>query len=148
MDTIRKHSKKRDAILNCLRETDAHPSAEWVYSRLKPQIPDLSLGTVYRNLALFKETGEAISLGTVMGLERFDGRTDPHIHFVCTRCGRILDLPGIQVPPCLTEQAGKILGAPVEVTRLTFYGACAQRAANRAAEEKLQNLSYDQKDPI
>ena len=105
MDTIRKHSKKRDAILNCLRETDAHPSAEWVYSRLKPQIPDLSLGTVYRNLALFKETGEAISLGTVMGLERFDGRTDPHIHFVCTRCGRILDLPGIQVPPCLTEQA-------------------------------------------
>ena len=72
MDTIRKHSKKRDAILNCLRETDAHPSAEWVYSRLKPQIPDLSLGTVYRNLALFKETGEAISLGTVMGLERFD----------------------------------------------------------------------------
>ena len=90
MDTIRKHSKKRDAILNCLRETDAHPSAEWVYSRLKPQIPDLSLGTVYRNLALFKETGEAISLGTVMGLERFDGRTDPHIHFVCTRCGRSL----------------------------------------------------------
>ena len=77
MDTIRKHSKKRDAILNCLRETDAHPSAEWVYSRLKPQIQDLSLGTVYRNLALFKGTGEAISLGTVMGLNALTGGRIP-----------------------------------------------------------------------
>ena len=110
MDTIRKHSKKRDAILNCLRETDAHPSAEWVYSRLKPQIPDLSLGTVYRNLALFKETGEAISLGTVMGLERFDGRTDPHIHFVCTRCGRggnKADLLRRLCPACRKPGGGK-----------------------------------------
>ena len=46
METVRKHSKKRDAILSCLRGTDTHPSAEWVYARLKPQIPDLSLATV------------------------------------------------------------------------------------------------------
>ena len=45
----RKHSKKRDAIYECLRNTTTHPSAEWVYAQLKPTIPDLSLGTVYRN---------------------------------------------------------------------------------------------------
>lgn len=54
MEPTRKRSKKRDAILSCLCSTDTHPSAEWIYHRLKPQIPDLSLATVYRNLALFQ----------------------------------------------------------------------------------------------
>ena len=53
METASKHFRKRDAILNCLRQTDVHPSAEWVHAQLKPEYPDLSLGTVYRNLALF-----------------------------------------------------------------------------------------------
>ena len=51
MSTVRKHSHKRDAILECLRCTTSHPTAEWVYTQLKPTIPDLSLATVYRNLA-------------------------------------------------------------------------------------------------
>ena len=93
-----KHFKKREAILNCLRSTKTHPSAEWVYTQLKPQIPNLSLGTVYRNLALFKETGEAISIGTVKGIERFDGNTAPHVHYICTACGAVIYLPYIDVP--------------------------------------------------
>ena len=84
MATIRKRSRKRDAILACVRATTCHPSAEWVYQRLKPTIPDLSLGTVYRNLSMFKDEGLVISVGTVGGLERFDGNTKPHTHFVCT----------------------------------------------------------------
>ena len=48
---IQKKSRKRDAILACVCSTDTHPTAEWVYTQLKPDIPDLSLGTVYRNLA-------------------------------------------------------------------------------------------------
>ena len=47
---IQKKSRKRDAILACVCSTDTHPTAEWVYTQLKPDIPDLSLGTVYRNL--------------------------------------------------------------------------------------------------
>mgnify|MGYP000354531296 CR=1 FL=1 len=54
MSIARKHSRKRDAILECLRCTTSHPTAEWVYTQLKPDIPDLSLGTVYRNLAMFR----------------------------------------------------------------------------------------------
>ena len=83
----RKRSRKREAILDCLRQTDVHPSAEWVYRRLKPRIPDLSLATVYRNLALFKQEGLICSLGVAQGLERFDGDTSPHVHFICTGCG-------------------------------------------------------------
>lgn len=121
----RKHSRKRDAILECLRSTDAHPSAEWVYSKLKPEIPDLSLGTVYRNLTLFKDEGEILSLGTVQGLERFDGRTDPHVHFVCTQCGRVIDLPGVELPEALIEAAQAAAQAPITESRLTFYGPCS-----------------------
>ena len=124
MESVRKHSKKRDAILDCLRGTDTHPSAEWVYARLKPQIPDLSLATVYRNLSLFKETGEIISLGTVNGLERFDGRTDPHVHFACTCCGSVIDLPEIPVPGELTAAAERQSGGKIDECRLTFYGCC------------------------
>ena len=69
MATVRKHSRKRDAILACLRSTTCHPTAEWVYQQLKPAIPDLSLGTVYRNLSMFKDEGLVISVGTVGGLD-------------------------------------------------------------------------------
>ena len=62
MEFSTKHFRKRDAILTCLRQTKVHPSADWVYNQLKPEIPDLSLGTVYRNLSLFKEQGLINSL--------------------------------------------------------------------------------------
>ena len=57
-----KHFKKRDAILTCLRGTTTHPSAEWIYMQLKDEIPKLSLGTVYRNLAYIKEAGKALRI--------------------------------------------------------------------------------------
>ena len=68
-----KQFRKRNAILAYLKETKEHPSAEMVFTHLKPEIPDLSLGTVYRNLTKFREQGDIISLGAVNGVERFDG---------------------------------------------------------------------------
>jgi Fur family peroxide stress response transcriptional regulator len=88
----RKHSKKRDEILAAIRSTSSHPSARWVYERLKPALPALSLGTVYRNISLLREEGELASLGVVQGEERFDGRVEPHPHFVCSRCGDVIDI--------------------------------------------------------
>ena len=69
MNTTR-YSPKRDAILQCLRSTTCHPSAEWVYSQLKPRIPDLSLATVYRNLARFRAEGAVQVIGCVDGEDR------------------------------------------------------------------------------
>ncbi|MDR3336077.1 MAG: transcriptional repressor, partial [Treponema sp.] len=79
----RKHSKKREAILKIIRSTDSHPTARWVYERLKPEIPDLSLGTVYRNISLFRQEGKVVALGVVNGEEHYDGFTEPHPHGVC-----------------------------------------------------------------
>ena len=130
----RKRSRKREAILDCLRQTDVHPSAEWVYRRLKPRIPDLSLATVYRNLALFKQEGLICSLGVVQGLERFAGDTSPHVHFICTGCGRILDLPGLQLPAELASQAVQITGGQVTGASLRFHGVCRHCATPSPAE--------------
>ncbi|MGE4277314.1 MAG: transcriptional repressor, partial [Lawsonibacter sp.] len=62
MERTIRHSKKREAILSAIRSTKSHPSAEWVYQTLKPTHPDLSLGTVYRNLLFFQEHGDIQSV--------------------------------------------------------------------------------------
>ena len=120
-----KHFKKRDAILTCLRGTTTHPSAEWIYMQLKDEIPKLSLGTVYRNLAYFKETGKAISVGTVKGIERFDGNTTPHVHFICNSCGAVIDLPEVAVPEELKASAESDCGGSVCSCQLSFCGICS-----------------------
>ena len=124
MERTNKHFRKRDAILNCVRSTDAHPSADWVFEHVKEQVPDISLATVYRNLALFKDQGLITSLGTVKGVERFDGNTDPHVHFICTQCGAVMDLPQISVPEELNSAVARSSGGRVDNCQLSFTGLC------------------------
>ena len=131
----KKHFRKRDAILTCLRQTTVHPSAEWIFTQLKPEIPDLSMGTVYRNLTLFKEQGVIASVGTVKGVERFDGNTDPHVHFLCTQCGAVVDLTGLTVPEELNKAAATETGGQVGTCQLTFTGICMECLNNSETEE-------------
>lgn len=124
MDSTRKYSKKRDAILGAIRATKEHPTAEYIYRMLKPDIPDLSLGTIYRNLALFRQTGEVVSVGTVNGQERFDGNTAPHSHFVCTICGSVSDIfcpfPAEDMYSAINTENG----CHIVWHMLTFFGVC------------------------
>ena len=124
MDSTTKQFRKRNAILAYLRQTKEHPSAEMVFNHLKPEYPDLSLGTVYRNLSMFKNKGEIMSVGTVNGVERFDGNTNPHVHFVCTGCDAISDLPQIAVPEALNQQVMQETGGMIDTCQLTFVGIC------------------------
>lgn len=130
MERSAKHFRKRDAILACIRSTTEHPSAEWIYEAVKSQIPDISLATVYRNLSLFKEQGMITSLGTVNGVERFDANTEPHVHFICTGCGSVLDLTGMQVPEELNSAAARDSGGRVDSCQLSFTGMCGNCAQN------------------
>ena len=124
MERATRYSKKREAILSAIRSTDVHPSAEWVYQRLKPEHPDLSLGTVYRNLTLFQQQGVIQSVGVVNGQERFDGVTVPHSHFVCRCCGAVMDLHQTGLDPALDRRVGEEYGLEVERHELVFYGRC------------------------
>ena len=121
---VTKHFRKRDAILSYLQGTTSHPSAEMVFAGLKPQIPDLSLGTVYRNLSLFKQQGLVSSVATVNGVERFDGNTDPHVHFICNDCDAVIDLMEMQIPPALHNAAESCCGGQVSDCQLSFTGQC------------------------
>ena len=131
MEANGKQFRKRNAILAYLRSTTAHPSAEMVYAGLKQSIPDLSLGTVYRNLSLFKQQGLAASVATVKGVERFDGNTQPHVHFICSECGRVIDLIDMQVPDSLRSVAEGCCGGQVEECQLCFTGRCQSCLENQ-----------------
>ena len=125
MEAQRKNSRKRQAILDLLCADRGHPTAEDIYSRLKPEFPELSLGTVYRNLAVLAADGEIVSVGKVEGQERYDANLTPHPHFICRRCWRVIDLT---LPDRVTElyaavEAGS--GCTVEGYSLSFSGLCA-----------------------
>ena len=89
---MQRFSKNRQAILLCLRSTKTHPTAGWIYEQLKPDHPELSLGTVYRNLSQMKEAGLIRSVGVIAGEEHFDGTVQPHHHAVCICCGKVIDM--------------------------------------------------------
>ena len=124
METRTKQFRKRNAILSCLRSTHVHPSAETLHEMLQPEYPDISLATVYRNLALFKQQGIIQSLGTVGGIERFDGNTEPHVHFICNTCDAVIDLPQIAVPEQLRSTVEAATGGRVGECQLSFTGTC------------------------
>lgn len=130
MDTVGKKekrenfSRKRNAILRALQETDCHPTADWVYVKLKPKYPNLSLGTVYRNLKKFCETGKAVSIGVINGQERFDGVLVPHSHFVCDKCFGIYDIPETHFDSEELEKLSARYGHSVERSETMFKGIC------------------------
>lgn len=136
MDLKRKNSVKRTAILAALAASKAHPTAEALYAALKPEYPDLSLGTVYRNLGQFCEEGRVLSVCHVDGKERFDARLDGHAHLVCSKCRRVLD---VELPEGFS-------GASYDICRnsgfvpasfsLVFTGLCSEC---KAAEKQENN---------
>ena len=129
-----KQFRKRNAILACLQGTTSHPSAEMVYEMLQKEHPDISLATVYRNLARFKSQGLVCSVATVRGVERFDATTQPHVHFICSSCDAVIDLPQMEIPESLSAEAEASSGCHVQDCRLTFIGLC-----DKCAKSKTQN---------
>ena len=124
MEAAVKQFRKRNAILACLQGTTSHPSAEMVHQMLQKEHPDISLATVYRNLARFKSQGLVSSVATVRGVERFDAMTHPHVHFICCSCDAVMDLPRMEIPESLRAEAEEISGCHVQDCRLTFTGLC------------------------
>lgn len=85
-------SKQRESILEYLKNTKEHPTAERIYSDLKKSLPNLSLATVYRNCNRLCEQGTVVRLTTNGKTDHFDADTSDHQHFVCTNCDRVYDL--------------------------------------------------------
>ncbi|MDD3231332.1 MAG: transcriptional repressor [Oscillospiraceae bacterium] len=135
MEKKKNFSRKREAILEVLRSTKSHPTADWIYQQLKPSVPDLSLGTVYRNLNRFKEDGTIISVGVVDGQERYDADVTPHSHFICDTCGAVLDVNDEFVDPESDKEVSRILGVCVVSHQVVFHGLCGACLEKLKAEK-------------
>ena len=131
MEASQKNFRKRNAILSYLQGTNAHPSAETIYSDLKAEIPDLSIGTVYRNLTHFRKQGLVSSIATVNGVERFDANTEPHVHFICEGCDAVIDLHQLSTPQALCSEAEGSIGCSVSGCQLSFTGKCRDCLENQ-----------------
>ena len=119
---IKRFSKQRELILSAVMNTNEHPTAEMVYTWLKPENPALSLGTVYRNLNQLVSEGSLIRLPFTV--ERFDATTTPHAHFLCRVCGKVYDIMDISYDPALDEKAQLSSGHVVKQHELFFDGTC------------------------
>lgn len=121
---ILKYSRQRESIKSCLSGRTDHPTADMIYTDIKEEFPNISLGTVYRNLNLLSELGEVQKLACGDGKDHFDWNTAPHYHFVCRHCGAVLDLP-LTPYEDLQHQAQKIFGGTVDSHMVYFYCRCA-----------------------
>ena len=118
---MKNYSRQREAILNVLRSTNTHPTASWIYGEVKKQIPNISLGTVYRNLSALAKNGDILSISVGDGFEHFDGDINPHAHLTCKCCHSITDL----VLPCDTiSETAKNHGFITETAVYIAYGVC------------------------
>ena len=118
---MKKYSKQREAILKVLRNSKSHPTASQVYEEVRKEIPNISLGTVYRNLAILVEDGEIISVVVGDGNDHFDGDNSFHLHLHCKKCGSITDVP---VDDKTIEVMSGEEGFCIENAVCVVYGIC------------------------
>ena len=119
------YSRQREAILNNLKSRTDHPTADALFTSLREDFPHISLGTVYRNLALLCETGAIRRVSCEDGAERYDAFTDNHDHFVCKKCGKVIDLDGRCDSVIRSGAASDQIGS-IESHSLIFYGICKE----------------------
>jgi len=120
-----KYSRQRTCILQYLQTHHNHPTAETVYQAVQEEYPNISLGTVYRNLTLLADMGIISRLTGGDGPDRFDANTKPHYHFHCTHCGDIIDL---ELEPADMEHINLLamhhFDGIVEGHSTIFFGRC------------------------
>ncbi|MBS6194538.1 MAG: transcriptional repressor [Clostridiales bacterium] len=118
-----KHSRQRDSIREFLMTRTDHPTADVVYHHLRQVYPNISLGTVYRNLSLLADIGEIQKIYTGDGADHFDGQIAPHYHVVCTKCHRVMDLD-MEYLSDIEEKAAKHFDGKIQGHTTNFYGVC------------------------
>lgn len=118
-----KHSKQRDSIKKFLEGRKDHPTADMVYMNVRRSFPNISLGTVYRNLTLLADIGEIARIRVGDGVDRFDATTTPHYHFICRECGCVTDF-AVPSMISLDEIAASDFKGQLEGHSVYFYGRC------------------------
>lgn len=125
-----RRSRQRDRILEILRATKVHPTAEWVYARMRRESAHVSLGTVYRNLGQLVEHGLVRRMAFGSSFDRYEANVASHHHFVCDRCGTVADIEAA-VDDALTRRLAQAAGVRANRHEIRLYGLCASCARKR-----------------
>ncbi len=128
-----KRSRQRDMIKAFLMGRKDHPTADVVYMNVRKNNPNISLGTVYRNLTLLSELGEIRRLRLGDGVDHYDADTSPHYHFVCEECGSVIDLEMDSLEK-ITEIAGAGFDGKIAGHVTYFYGICGNCVKGQGAD--------------
>ena len=117
-------TSQRALILEHLKNVKSHPTAAEVYTVARRRLPNISFGTVYRNLGFLRKQGLLQEL-KFEGISHFDGNTRYHYHFLCRICGKVED---IEMAPLdsLTDRAQKMTDSEIEFHQIQFVGRCHQ----------------------
>ncbi len=124
-----RHSKQRDVILQTLTDNPIHPTAEQLYAMVKPLAPAISLATVYRNLNLLAENGIIKKICGLDGTSHFDHNIHNHYHLLCSKCGKVYDVP-YNIAPRLSEDVLAQTGMIVESCDIAMRGICNNCKSN------------------
>ena len=119
-----RYSRQRERILEVLRSTQSHPTASWLYDTIKSEFPRLSLGTVYRNLAILVDQGLVQKIDAGSTFDRFEAKTEPHYHLICRKCGKIEDFEKLFFPE-IDEEISRSTDFDIEGHRIDFFGTCS-----------------------
>ncbi len=117
------YSKQRDEITKYLKSVYSHPSAETIYENVKLKIPNISLGTVYRNLDTLVSLGEIKRIRLSGASDRFDGDTSSHYHAICTVCGRVDDIH-LKDELVLDKKVEQLLNCKILSHEIIFHTIC------------------------
>ncbi|MBR6452750.1 MAG: transcriptional repressor [Lachnospiraceae bacterium] len=124
------YSKQRQAILDHLQSRKDHPTAEMIYHTLRKSMPNLSAGTVYRNLGLLTELGQVKKLTGLDGVDHYDGDVSAHSHFICQCCGKVDD-DFFDADALLNEKAAEHYDGSITSHHVYFYGTCKACLKNK-----------------
>jgi len=122
-DTVYRKSKQREYILEYLKSTDSHPTAQMIYDGIRAKFPRLSLGTVYRNLNILVEQGKINRLQYGSTFDRYDADIYEHYHFICEQCGKVYDML-LEPKDDLEKLAEGKSGHKVNGHKIDFFGIC------------------------
>ena len=120
---MRRETKQREAILTVLRNTRSHPTADQIYGEVRKSIPNISKGTVYRNLQVLQEDGDITELNLNGTLGRYETKQERHYHFRCEKCGRVFDLDE-PVNTEIEKRVAERTGFKVSSHQTEFRGLC------------------------
>lgn len=125
-----KYSRQRECIKNFLTGRTDHPTADFIYENIRQEYPNISLGTVYRNLSLLNSIGEIMKVSTGDGADHYDGQVKPHNHFICKSCHSVIDLDMENID-FIKEAASQNFDGEIETYVTNFYGHCKKCLENQ-----------------